>query len=1565
MSLFSRQASAMRTQASGRTVATLRSAWFGLLVTLALAPMLSVGPVHANGFGTLESPASQPATNEIQCTSCDCKPALIKSNTNASTSKPIWTYDGSEHLAFTDLVVGRNFPIRITRNYNSRSEYDSAIGYGWAFGFDKRLFEYPDGSIVVRSGCGAKSKFVFSGGAYVAPQNGLQGTLTALGNGTYELRYANGNLDRFDADGRLSAIVSASGAKLELSYDSRGRLPLIGTSPRALDPNTPMVVAYQPRVTRIQERGADGTLTGYYVDFQYNDTTGRVTSVTASDGRVVNYGFDVTGTATRGNLVSVSGLTDYSQTFAYTVDVNNPDPHNVTSITDGTGATPVVNQYDSSDRVKKQIEGSQILDFVYGNLTTTVTQTVKNSSGVTIQTRDTIYQFDAGGYLKKITDAQGNETRYTFDGNRDITRTELWEKQGSTLVLLKAVDNTYNGLGQTLTETVTLDSVGGQAAEVITTTWTYDNGWVASVQTVSSKYSQIFRTEYTFNRDAQNRPVSIASVKQRKDDGTFATTSFTYCTAAEAATANSTCPDTMLVKQVDGPRTDVSDVATITYYGTTDTSGCSGTGNCWHRGDRKTITNALGHSITFLRYDAAGRAIKVQDANSVIAELVFHPRGWLNQQIVRGPNDTVTTDDQITTFDHDARGNLTKVTSPDGNFATLTYDGRDQMTRIDDQLQGWIVYKYDSAGNVESREWHQGTGGSTTKRSQTLTVDTLDRVLQAAGGTAGNTASLIYDAAGRQTKVTDPNSVQATQTYDDLDRLIATVSDSGSGGLMVTTGMAYDAVGNLRSVVDPKGLTTSYVYDALGRMTQQASPDSGTTNYTYDDAGNLKTKTDARSITATTTYDALNRPLTVTYPTTAENVTYVYDTVNAVCTAGETFALGQLTKMTDQSGTTEYCYDRFGNLVRKVQTTGGVAHVVRYTYTLANQPASLTYPDGTLVDYVRDANARIKEVGVTVAGGTRQVLVGNATYLPAGPASSWQFGTTRTLTRTYDQDYRATGVRDPGTGGLDIGYVYDNASNLKQITTQSTSAVRAKFDYDALGRLLDRKNAADLIQESYTYDGTGNRLTTGTWRTIADPNAPPGGGGTIDQFTTETHAYSPANHRQSGSGASEREYDAAGNLRKINPNAPGGNPDREYVYNDANRMSLAKAGGVLQATYLYNGFGEQVQRQTSVTTRFVYDEGGSLLGQYDSTGAVVQEYVYLDGIPVGTILSTLQGTGNARLKWVQTDALGTPRAIVDPTRNLAIWRWDENSEAFGNSAPNTDPDADGTNLVFDLRFPGQRYDQASGLYYNYYRDYDPATGRYVESDPIGFNGGISTYGYAGSTPTGVIDANGLASCFVFSEGCRFNPRLPIMSMTWGQAAVGVGIGIAVSAYIIVGPFEVPFVAAASGIGAFTGFFGNIFGQVVASGGNWHCVSMKNAFIAAGVGGVAGGIAAAAAPLMTASISSVMLLGGGANVAQYAITQHANNDSMSWGDASWNFAIGALGGRITGKFAKIKLPSGIRSSPQISARINNEKMISENITVMSSFRSLLGASEANLPYRISDNSGYSCDQGCGK
>ncbi len=1339
-------------------------------LTLLLTCAIGAGSASAHGFGGLLNFLGLGADDNGACTGDGCN----QNNTlspETCVADPVWTYNGSLHLSYTDLVAGTKFPIAIERKYDSRSTFDSAVGYGWAFAHDRRLFEYPDGSIVVRSGCGHKAKFVYSGGAYIAPAGGPAGELTAQGNGTYALRYSNGNTDLFDADGRLSTMLRHSGERHEFLYDSRGRLPLIGTSPKSIDPNNPQLVAYQPRITRIQERGADGVLTGYFVDFQYNDTTGRLTKIIANDGREVNYAHDAHQGATRGNLVSVNGLSDYSQTFAYVVETNkNADPHNITSIVNGTGAATVLNQYDDSDRVKRQDEGATVWTFAYpATGTITITQEVKNPNGTTLHTRTTTKIYNPGGYLSKDVDPYGNETRYVYDGAKDLTRVELWEKQGANLVLMKAVDSTYNGQSQKLTESVTLDSVGGQPAEVITTSWTYDNGWVASQQTLSNKSAQLFRVEYTFVRDAQNRPVNIAQVKQRKDDGSFATTTYTYCTAAEAAAANSSCPDIRLVKQIDGPRTDVSDIATATYYGTTDTTGCAlGTGNCFHRGDRKSITNALGQTVDFLRYDAAGRATKIRDANGVITDMTYHPRGWLTQQAVRGTNDAVTTDDQITTFAFDARGNLTRLTAPDGNFVDLFYDDRNRLTEARDAAGKREIYTYDSNGNRQSVNAYVGVANTGNRRRvQSATVDLLDRVTQIQGSTVDKLTTFGYDAAGRQITAIDPNSAQTTRTYDDLDRLIATVSDSASGGIQSTTGMAYDAVGNLRSVVDPKGLATTYTYDALGRMTQQISPDSGSTSVTYDDAGNALTKSDARGITATSTYDALNRLTATTYPTAAENVAYAYDSVNAVCQTGETFAIGRLSRMTDQSGTTEFCYDRFGNLTRKVQTTGGVAHTVRYAYTQANHLASMVYPDGTLADYVRDTQGMVSEIGITPSGGTRQVLVKNVAYLPAGPASSWQYGDNRTLTRNYDLDYRATSVLDAGPtaaasdDGLDIGYVYDSASYLKQITTQSTATIRAKFDYDKLGRMLARKNAADVILESYTYDATGNRLTT----TI---------GG-----TTTTNTYPATNHRLTQVGAVARTYDNAGNLTTI------GGTSKEYNYNNANRMSVAKAGGVVQGTYVYNGFGEQVQRQTGITTRFVYDEAGQLLGQYDATGQPIQQYVYLGGQAVGV----LTGTGGTQLmRYVESDALGTPRAVIDPTQQKAIWRWDEMKEGFGDHAPNTDPDGDGTQFVFDLRFPGQRYDQASGLHYNYFRDYDPATGRYTQSDPIGLAGGISTYVYVSGHPTGAIDANGLAECWRWQEGCHFSPK-PITRDEFTKGVIG---GAVVAGAVIAWPAMVAF-----------------------------------------------------------------------------------------------------------------------------------------------------------------------------
>ncbi|WP_200944290.1 RHS repeat-associated core domain-containing protein [Lysobacter sp. Root667] len=198
--------------------------------------------------------------------------------------------------------------------------------------------------------------------------------------------------------------------------------------------------------------------------------------------------------------------------------------------------------------------------------------------------------------------------------------------------------------------------------------------------------------------------------------------------------------------------------------------------------------------------------------------------------------------------------------------------------------------------------------------------------------------------------------------------------------------------------------------------------------------------------------------------------------------------------------------------------------------------------------------------------------------------------------------------------------------------------------------------------------------------------------------------------------------------------------------------------------YAYNGRGEQTRRYpttaSTAQTYASYDEAGHTVGVYDHAGNRIQEIVWLRDLPVGVIDTN-------KLHYVQADHLGTPRNVIDPVAEKSVWTWQLGNEAFGDSAPNQDPDNNGSVFVFDLRFPGQRYDSASGLDYNYFRDYEPGHGRYAQSDPIGLAGGASTYGYVGSAPHASIDPSGLAGCqvvlyflFINIEQCSYPAWVP-------------------------------------------------------------------------------------------------------------------------------------------------------------------------------------------------------------
>ena len=147
---------------------------------------------------------------------------------------------------------------------------------------------------------------------------------------------------------------------------------------------------------------------------------------------------------------------------------------------------------------------------------------------------------------------------------------------------------------------------------------------------------------------------------------------------------------------------------------------------------------------------------------------------------------------------------------------------------------------------------------------------------------------------------------------------------------------------------------------------------------------------------------------------------------------------------------------------------------------------------------------------------------------------------------------------------------------------------------------------------------------------------------------------------------------------------------------------------------------------------------------------VADGYVIADGVELRR-----QGS-DAGLHFVHNDHLGTPQVITDAAQQVA---WQGDYEPFG------EVDETISTILNPLRFPGQYEDGETGLNYNYFRDYDPSTGRYVQSDPIGLAGGINTYEYSQNNPIGVYDPRGLAP----NPGC-------VAACTVGGGVIGGGLG---------------------------------------------------------------------------------------------------------------------------------------------------------------------------------------------
>lgn len=1180
--------------------------------------------------------------------------------------------------------------ISFRRHYHSLTNTaGGALGTGWTHSHNLRLAAAVDDSTFPPStelkvglieGDGGQIAFQKVGAQYEAVDG--SGDRAMQQGGNWLLSRVQERV-LFDVEGRMQRRDFEDGTSLVYAHDARGRLLSITHS------------------------------TGRRLDIQYAapGDDALISTMSIAGQLVAAYGYSVTG-----ELTTVTYADGGARTYHYE---DTRFPGHLTGVTAEDNRRYSWYGYDAKGRVTCSRHSGDCtqadvgIDGVRLDYTTAGPVIVTDALG-----KQSTYALTASGSsglprkVNGITDSNGTAGRTYLPEGTDFRRRLQSSTDRRGVVTQYAYTEANDPTAGAVTVTTTTEASGTPQQRVSETRVALDSNRLVQ-QTVGNQETRI-------TRNARLQPTSV-TVRDTTTNQTRVTTQ-NYCEAE-----GPDCPQVGLLRSIDGPRTDVADTVTYAWY-TADDAGCATNGTCaFRKGDLRSITSALGHTVETLAYDALGRPLSVRDANGVVTDYTYHPRGWPTSITARG---ATTAEDRSTQLSYWPTGHVQQVTEPDGSSVTYVYDAAQRLTDIADSAGNTIHYTLDNAGN--RLQENTVDAGGTLRRTLARVYNTLGQLttLKDAGN---NATGFAYDANGNPQSVTDALQRVTSQQYDPLNRLAQTLQDVG--GVAAEIRSSYNALDQVTQVTDPKGLHTTYAYNGFGDLTGQVSPDSGSATFTVDAAGNRKTRTDARGVTATYSYDALNRLVGIAYPDPNLDVGYHYDTAPAVCASDERFAKGRLGQVLHANGSTVYCHDRFGQVTRKVQTINGVASTLRYAYSKSGRLTALTYPDGSVADYVRDALGRISQMGLTRPGQARQVVVNNVTYAAFGPATGWTYGNGRQLQRPLDLDYRPQAVHDPAAGGLSLGYGYDPVGSITELKSGAGSEVLAKYAYDTLGRLTQTQDGATGTPiETYGYDATGNRTSLTT------------------SVGTASYTYPVDSHRLIAVDGQARNQDAAGNTTSIG--------SKTFAYNDANRMNAVKQGAAVVESYGYNHRGERVLRapasgNAQVT---VYDEAGQWVGNYSATGQAQQQAIWLDNYPVALIQTPAAGV--PELAYIQPDHLGTPRVVIDPVRDVAIWEWSNKSEVFGDQAPANDPDGDGVMFDLALRFPGQQATDASGLFYNYQREYDPAVGRYSQSDPIGLDGGISTYSYVSSNSLGSSDPLGLMANCTCEDG-GVNIDIPI------------------------------------------------------------------------------------------------------------------------------------------------------------------------------------------------------------
>ena len=819
---------------------------------------------------------------------------------------------------------------------------------------------------------------------------------------------------------------------------------------------------------------------GRSLTFSYQN--GRLDSLTTPDG-TISFAYEINSYG-EPELVSTQYPDASTEEYEYRSELSSSL---LTRVIDATGAAKGIYTYDSEGRVT----GSKPSDDIEG-----VTLHYSESGETTVVRplgEEVVYEaVSAQGWHGAVTGSR------TGTYSKTIEYADHTHFRPSRIVRNGQV-TTYQ-YDSAFREVLRTEAHGtGQERET-------EQTWRDPHFRLQSRTVDVSEVEYQYSSEGRR----IAEVQRDLASGEARTSRREYCDTVDPGQG---CPLVGLLREEVSP----SGAVTQYHYYLSDASDGS-----HHAGDLWKITNPMGHFTEFGSYDAAGRPESVVDPNGVETSMTYDLQGRLLALSVAGSS---------TTYQYFSNGLVSRVTQPDGNVLHFEYDGADRISAIEGAVGERIEYDFDAAGNPIT-EARYDTQGVLTYELQRL-YDQVSRLESLLVGT-GHQTTYQYDAAGNLSRMKDALDNATDHEYDALDRRVSTL-DAESGEAI----FEYDSRDNLVRVTDQEGLSTLYTYNGFDELLLLDSPDTGVTSYAYDADGNRVSRTDARGITATFTYDSLGRLTGKSFPDSSLDVTFEYDLADSETGCSASFPVGRLTRMTDRSGSTIYCYDSRGNVTRKRHVANLDIVSVEYVHNDAGALTGITYPSGNEVVYHRDGSGRVSSIELVPSdGGQSEDLVYGVEYLSFGAVEQYSFGNRQTVNRSYDLAYQVTSVVSPA---IDLEFRRDPVGNIERLKAPGFERLPIEsYRYDNLYRLESVEEGQGIAVESYAYDHVGNRLSKTT------------------SSGTEPYGYVQGSHRLTAVDGVPRSYDAAGNLVSEAKGA------RSFAYGDHNRMkSFADSSGVV------------------------------------------------------------------------------------------------------------------------------------------------------------------------------------------------------------------------------------------------------------------------------------------------------------------------------------------------------------------------------------------------------------------